>query len=281
MVEELAVIVPTFNRKEVTLQCIRQMNSQGCKLNIYVCDSGSSDGTVEAACREPNVVVIEVGSSAWWSAAVNRGIEVAISKGYATVLIVNDDIEFDGKLIANLLEKHGEHPRAIISPLQQSPTGPFLGMRYVGLTKRMEMVRDGESDALVDTTNGCCLLVPTSIFAEVGLIDEVNCPHQYGDTEFQLRAHRLGFLTVACPAIKIAQLGATDYYSRLKLGSMFTFAGSPMHFRAYLQFGKSLFGSIGRFMLFGMQYHYGYLKTLVKALVHVTKRKFSQVDARR
>lgn len=273
MIEDLAVIVPTFNRKEVTLECIRQINSQDCKLNIYVCDSGSSDGTVEVVHHEPNVVVIDAGPHAWWSAAVNRGIEVAISNGYTAILILNDDIEFDGKLIPDLLKKHREHPRAIISPLQQSPTGPFLGMRYVGWTKKMELLRDAASDTLVDTTNGCCLLVPTAVFASVGLIDEVNCPHQYGDTEFQLRARRLGFPTVACPSIKIAQLGATDYYSRLKLGVILNFAGSPMHFRAYFQFGKTLFGGAGSFMLWGMKYHYGYLKTLVKALMHIANRK--------
>ena len=280
MFEKLAVIVPTLNRKEVTLQCIRKINSQDCMLSIYVCDSGSSDGTVEVVQQEPNVVVIDAGPHAWWSAAVNRGIQVAISNEFTVILILNDDINFDAKLISDLLKKHREHPRAIISPLQKSPTGSFLGMRYVGLTKKMDLLRDASSDTLVDTTNGCCLLVPTAVFASVGLIDELNCPHQYGDTEFQLRARRLGFHTLACPSIKISQLGPTDYFSRLKLGVILNFAGSPIHFFAYFQFGKSLFGGTLNFLFLGMKYHYSYLKTLVKALIHIAMRDFSTVDGR-
>jgi hypothetical protein len=188
---------------------------------------------------------------------------------------MNDDIDFTNDLIASLLEKHQQYPSAIISPLQKTPSGQFLGIRYKGRSKKMEVLREASRDVMVDTTNGCCLLVPTFIFLEAGLLDETNCPHQYGDTEFQLRAQNIGFPTVACPSIMIEQLEATDYYSKIKLGTMLTFAGSPIHFGAYLQFGKTLFNGKINFLAFGVRYHYVYFKALVKSIIHVMARRTS------
>lgn len=275
MVERIAIVVPTYNRKEITLRFIRGIAAQNLNMCVYVCDSDSKDGTIEVLSTLQWVEIIHVGAAAWWSAAVNQGIERALSQGCSGLLIMNDDIEFDSQLVTKLLEKHRQYPESIISPLQDSPSGPFLGMRYVGWLRRMEFLGGADSDVTVDTTNGCCLLVPKSVFSSVGKIDEIHCPHQYGDTEFQLRAGKLGFPTVACPSIRISQLGATDYYSRLKLGSMLTFPGSPLHFRAYFQFGVSLFGGGISFLMFGAKYHYGYVKTLAKAVAHIVTRRIT------
>jgi GT2 family glycosyltransferase len=256
----------------VTLRFLVGIRHQRTDIPIYVCDSGSTDGTVQAVTSIPGVKLIGVGSDAWWSAAVNRGIDQALEEGHDVVLIMNDDIEFDHDLLARLGEKHKSFPRAIVSPLQGSPTGPFLGMRYTGWGKAMELLRYADEDVFVDTTNGCCLLVPKEVFHAIGKMDEIRCPHQYGDTEFQLRAKSAGFPTLACPAIKISQLGATNYCARLRIGLMLNFAGSPLHFPAYAQFGATLFGGRLPFSFLGVQYHYRYIKTLVKAILHLAKK---------
>jgi GT2 family glycosyltransferase len=185
---------------------------------------------------------------------------------------LNDDVEFEQDLVSRLLEKHYEYPNAIISPLQESPTGTFLGMRYVGMMKKMQLINYSVSDISVDTTNGCCLLVPCEIFKSVGLIDSKHCPHQYGDTEFQLRVKHAGFSIMGCPSIRIKQLGATDYYLRLKLFSIFTFKGSPLYIKAYVKFGKTLFLGNIKFYLLGIFYHFSFIKVLIKALFIFSKR---------
>jgi GT2 family glycosyltransferase len=279
MAENIAIVVPTYNRKDITLRFIRRIREQSPEIPIYVCDSGSTDGTVEALSSFSVLEILHVGSAAWWSAAVNRGIERALSQGFSAILIMNDDIEFDDRLILSLLEKHHQFPDAIVSPLQGSHSGLFLGMQYFGMFKRMKILCGAESEIAVDTTNGCCLLVPESVFAKVGKIDEEHCPHLYGDTEFQVRAGKLSFPTIACPSIYIAQLGQTDYYSKLKLGTMLTFSGSPLHLGAYFQFGRTLFGGNIPFMILGIKYHYGYVKAFVKALIHIAmRRKISGVS---
>ncbi len=271
-IPKIAVVVPTFNRKEVTMKLLESIRQQSAEVPIYICDSGSIDGTVQAVTSVPSIKLIDVGCDAWWSAAVNRGIDQALEDGHDVVLIMNDDIEFDRDLLARLGEKHLLFPRAIVSPLQGSPTGPFLGMRYMGWGKSMDLIRCADEDVFVDTTNGCCLLVPKEVFLAIGEMDEIRCPHQYGDTEFQLRAKSAGFPTLACPAIKISQLGATNYYARLRFGSLLNFAGSPLHFPAYAQFGATLFGGRLSFSIFGVHYHYRYIKTLAKAVLHLAAK---------
>jgi GT2 family glycosyltransferase len=271
--QSLAVIIPCFNRREITLACIRKLNSCSYpKISIFVCDSASSDGTQQAVVKEPNVRLLHAGASAWWSEAVNLGVKTAMQEDFELMLLMNDDIEFDLDLITRMVDKHREYPTHILSPAQQSPTGAFLGIDYKGPTRRMQLAsNDGMQDTVVDTTNGCCLLIPAGAFRSAGLLDQKHCPHQYGDTEFQIRAAKAGFSTLACPSIEIRQLGATHYFQRLKLGSLFTFKGSPLHLSAYSHFGKTLFAGWIPFLLFGFRFHFLYLKTLVKVLIFLAR----------
>lgn len=270
--QRLAIVIPCFNRREITLACIRKLNAGSSGIAIFVSDSASSDGTPEAVVHEPNVRLLHAGASAWWSEAINLGISTALDENFNSILLLNDDIEFETDLLARLIDKHQQNPDAIISPLQQSPTGTFLGIRYTGPFKTMEVITESDADAFVDTTNGCCLLVPRKVFDTIGLIDQLHCPHLYGDTEFQVRAKLAGFHTLASPSIKIKQLAATNYLSRLHIRSLFTFKGSHLHFAAYFQFGTSLFNGINKFIFLGLSYHQRYIKTLIKSILFFSAR---------
>lgn len=274
----LAVVVPTFNRKDITLQFVKNLNSQPIPLKIYVCDSGSTDGTAFAVKSEPNVKLVNVGSSAWWSAAVNEGIQEANKDGAKLFLVMNDDIEFDQNLISQLLATHYEHPTCILSPLQHTASGQFVGTCYDGVFRRVRHLASTPEDGLVATSNGCCLLIPLAAFNSVGCFDEHNCPHLYGDTEFQLRALKAGFPTRPCDAVAIQQMPATNYFGRLQLTSLFTFEGSPLHLQAYKTFGKALFGSRFRFFVLGMRFHFDFLKVLIQILKFFTYKKIKALQ---
>ena len=274
----LAVIVPTFNRKDITLKFVKSLNSQPIPLPIYVCDSGSTDGTAFTVVSEPNVKLVRAGSSAWWSAAVNEGIQVAKKDGAKLFLVMNDDIEFDQDLIPQLLASHFEHPTCILSPLQLTESGEFVGTCYEGIFRNVKHLATIPENGLVDTSNGCCLLIPLNAFNSVGFFDAVNCPHLYGDTEFQLRALKAGFPTRPREDVAIKQMSATNYFGRLQLMSLFTFEGSPLHLQAYLTFGKALFGSRFRFVLLGVRFHLNFLKVLLKIMKFLTYKKLKALQ---
>lgn len=276
----VAVIAPTFNRRDITIQFIRKINSQGIPLKIYISDSESTDGTVAAAASEPNVRVVFAGAKAWWSAAVNRGIEQAKSDGANVFIVMNDDVGFEMNLLVELLAIHRKHPLSILTPLQNTSSGPFVGTFYEGAFRQVRHMKRIPEDGFIATSNGCCLLIPLQIFNAVGLFNEKNCPHLYGDTEFQLRALKAGFPTRPCGEVEINQMAATNYYARLLLPNIFTFEGSPLHLRAYCSFGRVLFGSNIKFLLFGLRFHFDFIKTLAKTLRFISRRKLKMMKDR-
>ena len=267
----VAVVVPTFNRKDITLQFIKRINSQRITLKIFVCDSGSSDGTLDSVRMEPIVIAVQAGSSAWWSSAVNRGIEMALNENVDIFFVMNDDIEFDSYLISAMIAAYRDHPESIISPVQWTDSGQFAGTVYDGWFRRAKHLSSAPANQIVETSNGCCLLIPRAVLLVVGGFDEKNCPHLYGDTEFQIRACRAGFPTRVCSVAAIRQKASTDYFVRLHISTLFTFEGSPLNWRAYKSFGRTLFGSSWSFAIRGLAFHLDFIKVLVRTLIFLLK----------
>src|SRR5687768_4070290 len=88
----VAIVVPTFNRRPNTAGYVDALAADAhTDKVIFICDSGSSDGTREAIQGRPGVVVHNVGSDAWWSGAVNAGVRDALSQDFEYVMVANDD----------------------------------------------------------------------------------------------------------------------------------------------------------------------------------------------
>jgi GT2 family glycosyltransferase len=260
--KNICVIIPTHNRLKTTLKCVTSLSSIDSQLPIIICDSNSTDGTVDSISQFSNVTVVPAFNN-WWTGACNLGIDYALNNKFDLLVILNDDIDFNSNLIELLLQKHEQYPEHIISAYQDTPTGPFLGFNYHGLLKTQKLISVSSSDVFVDSSNGCCLLVPSHVFYTIGLLDAVNCPHLYADTVFQLKAKKSGFKTIAIPSILIKQHESTDYISRINLNTIFTFPGSPFHIRSFLEFGQVLFNGKILFFLFGFKYILSYIRALV------------------
>src|SRR5262249_36969810 len=101
----LTVVVPTYNRRELTLRAVRSVLEQrdAPALDVVVADDGSTDGTA-AAVREAFVhdarVRVGVGAHGGASAARNRGF--AQARGELVVFLDSDDYWMPGVLRAML-----------------------------------------------------------------------------------------------------------------------------------------------------------------------------------
>lgn len=266
---QLAIVIPTYNRRSITQACVESLLlNNNLRKKIFICDSNSSDGTRETFVGLPDVTVINAGDDCWWTGAVNRGIEIVLEEDFEFALVMNDDIDIPPLLIDSMLEKASQNPGKIISPAQRTKQGVFLGMNYSGIFKSPIITwASGKNDKVnVESSNGCCLLIPTGTFRKIGLFDEKHCPHLYGDTEFQVRAWKYGLGTRAFSDIVIGQHEGTDYYRRLRFGGLLTYQGSPVHLSSYLTFGRSLFHGWYRFAFFGIGYHRRYLRSLIKSV---------------
>ena len=61
MINNYAVILTCFNRKDTTLRCLRQLYQQkkSSRMDVFLCDDASTDGTSEAIRKEfPQVHVV-------------------------------------------------------------------------------------------------------------------------------------------------------------------------------------------------------------------------------
>ncbi len=277
-----AIIIPTHNRFAITKKCIDSLlQSKHDDFIIVICDSNSFDLTPTLWNKSEKIYVLNVGKDEWWSGAVNAGIEFSLNLGIGKLILLNDDITFDPSLIDDLIMASATYPDCIISPSQVAHDGIYMGSRYLGFFKKCKNFYLNsfiKRDIEVDTSNGCCLLIPANIFMQVGLINDVNCPHLYGDTEFQIRAKKKGFKTIACANIVISQDANTDYLSKINFHNFFSSKGSPFLISAHIAFNKALFGNWLMSLICGFNNHFAFLKRAIKNLIKLSYKKLS--DAR-
>jgi len=264
----VAVVIPSFNRRAITEATVQALAEDGYDpKTIFICDSGSTDGTREAVSRYPGVEVLNVGSDQWWSGAVNAGVRTALARAFEYVLVLNDDIIFQPRLIASLVEQAQQHGRAIICAAQRDVQGRlFYGNRVVGWRRRRKLVEiTGREPAEIHVMNGCCQLIPIEVFRQIGLFNVAQCPHLAGDIEFQLRASRAGYRLFVCPAIVIDQSAPTDLRSRYRLRTLLTAPNSPYRPGIHWAVGKQIYGSHWKLALMGAEYHLRYALGVIKA----------------
>ena len=91
MTPSVDVIVPVFNRWDLTESCLRHLRRQTLPHEVIVCDNGSTDGTPERLrTLFPEVRVVELGANVGFPAACNRGVRAGSSE---IVVLLNNDVD--------------------------------------------------------------------------------------------------------------------------------------------------------------------------------------------
>ncbi|MEH6659260.1 glycosyltransferase family 2 protein [Leeuwenhoekiella marinoflava] len=192
-----AVLLTCFNRKEKTLNCLSSLKGLGDKrLEVFLVDDGSSDGTAEAVKRGfPDVNIINGNGNLFWSRGMLKAWESACQGDYDYYLWINDDVELLADGLAELFEcSRTMNNRAVISGLiEDKITGKII---YGGYDNRKKLL--GATGELQDITylNGNVVLIPKIIPENIGLID-AKFHHDLGDVEYGLRAIKNGYKVVS------------------------------------------------------------------------------------
>ena len=134
----LGIIVPTFNRKEITIAFVNNLYRQSYRLwELIVCDSGSTDGTVQELENFSQVCILDVGSNNWWTGAVNIGMKYAMGRNYSHIIIMNYDLFMNPDFIEKVIRNINLLPNALHTVKQTSLYGlDFYGYREKGLCRR-------------------------------------------------------------------------------------------------------------------------------------------------
>ncbi len=241
----IAVVIPTFNRKDLLKNLLTQLAQQektGVSLKIITVVDGSTDGTIEMLATDfPEVNVVK-GTGQWWfTKSLNEGIKSAIESGCDFILTLNDDIKIENNFISQLFSDclKVNEGNCIMGSLsisnENKRTITFSGIRTINKIKGTgkewlprdttynSKIHTGIKDTVELPTRGT--LFPVEIYKILNGFDEL-FPQYGSDTDFTLRAHKKGI------AVKISYNAVVYEYTRL------TGNGSPKtaeNFRAYFK----------------------------------------------
>jgi len=294
--DRILAVLPVYNRKKASLNCLSQLDEldkEGYKLDIFVIDDGSNDGTSDAIKSDyPDAVVIRGSGDLWWGGAVNIGFQYALKHAHDFVYLLNDDIDImPHETLLNLYMTLKDNRNAVCSSvfLKENDQIFFAGYRIEGRLKKMINQLRGINIHLrpselieADSLSSRSVLVPTDIIRHVGLFDTKHFPHNYSDTDYFVRVKKQGYSLIVNLNSRIYSGGSdTNYHSLISNKDIKEIIKSFFHVKYGNNIKKTYYSSIlGESALMGhflfVRKMAGYTAWLILRLI-LTKNKLQML----
>jgi len=191
---ELAVVIVNYNTGDYLERCLASLQAHRGEIrtDVLVIDNASHDGShTKALDAHPWARLIENRENVYLSPAWNQGIRETDAP---YVLLLNPDTEWWAGTLADYVAIARAHPRAgIVGPMVRNTDGTvypsgrplpsvadavghaFLGPFAPGnrFSRRYHMEGwDRSTEREVDWVSGSCMLLPRTVFDQVGMLDE-------------------------------------------------------------------------------------------------------------
>jgi GT2 family glycosyltransferase len=200
----LYIVIPVFNRKHFTLECLLSLRKQTNKnFRVIVVDDGSTDGTGQLLAQDfPEVTVLKGDGNLFWTAATNMGVQYALAHGARHVMTLNNDTLATPDFIEKMYRWAAQKPDALLGALAvDAATGkPVYGGETINWFLNsykpvLKTLSANQQTGLHKVTHfpGRGLWIPKKVFDTIGLFDEKKFPHYYADYDFTHTASRAGF----------------------------------------------------------------------------------------
>ena len=192
---KIAVIMTVHNRRETTIECLRNLFRctlpEKVLLSVHLMDDGSTDGTSELVQNEfPQVKIVKGNGNLYWNRGMYECWKIAITEGSDFYLWLNDDTYLYNNAIEELLEVYNNHSTLSIVTGQLCSRNNTSLITYGGRIGSQLVQPNGEEQA-VDTMNGNVVLVPDIVVKKVGILYHFY-RHQWGDLDYGNNARRNG-----------------------------------------------------------------------------------------
>lgn len=211
---KLAIIIITYNGLNDTLECIESINKSSGNIDYQIIVVDNNSKINEASIikeRYPDIHTIRSKINGGFSCGNNLGIQYAIENDFEYCMLLNNDTFVDGSMIQLLLSRANDN--TIVVPTMYYANDPktiWYGGGYInkwtGKAEHKRMNLNADVDVLQEEdcsfATGCCVLVNTNIFKNIGLLDEkmfMYCE----DTEFCIRALNNGVSIRYIPKAKL------------------------------------------------------------------------------
>jgi len=205
---KIAVLLTCFNRKEKTLQCLKELANQqlpeGVELSIYLTDDASSDGTA-AAVRQayPSVHLFHGTGNLFWAGGMRFTWKKALSSGADFYLLLNDDTVLRQNAVEILLRHchYTADPCICIGSTVDQFTGKtsYGGSQLTAKRRwKSSLIDAPEQFRKCDFGNANIMLVPKEIVQKIGILSD-HYTHSLADYDYTLRARQSGFEVLIAP----------------------------------------------------------------------------------
>lgn len=179
---QTSVIIPTYNGRELTLECLRSLQAQELTAwETIVVDNGSTDGTADAIRQEfPHVRLVELPKNLGYGMANTLGTQHA--RGHILVFLNNDTVLAPGCLehLTNQLAADPCTGACSAKPRLLSNRGTLdtigSSLTWTGFLHHIGFLEAdlGQYDRVqsVFSPKGVCYAIPKHVFVAVGGFDE-------------------------------------------------------------------------------------------------------------
>ena len=212
MTPRVAVVVLSWNARDLTLRCLESLSHEPYpNLFVVVVDNGSEDETVKAILDgHPRVRVVQLAENRGFAGGVNAGLERALAEGAAHVLLLNNDATVEPGAVEPLVASVAGGSVAAACPQilhEGSGTIWYAGASYDPRRGHQGRHTGYGGPALprerapyeTDRACGGAMLVPRAVLEHLGGLDESLFAYAE-DVEWSLRARRAGLRIVVVPA---------------------------------------------------------------------------------
>lgn len=217
--KSIAVLTTCFNRRQKTITCLTSLYkaaaSAACaiKLDIYLVDDGSNDGTAEAVSVSfPDVNIIQGDGSLFWAGGMRRAWTTALAAkvNYDSFLLLNDDVKLADDVFNILIGTHRfclerfNCPGIYVCSTADPESGKIsYGGRLLNgnfIFVRKTLITPSGEPLPCSMANCNILMVSANIVEKIGILDG-GYIHKFADYDYTLCASKIGIPVLVCPGI--------------------------------------------------------------------------------
>ncbi|MAO72049.1 MAG: glycosyl transferase [Flavobacteriales bacterium] len=204
--EKIGLVTITYNSADVIRGFLESILKQSFKnFEIFIIDNDSQDDTEKVVFQyeDNRINFIKNSENVGVAKANNQGIKRALQANCSQVLIINNDIEFEDKLLEKMLSVQKQKKCSLVAPKMMYFDQPdhiwyagsfFLKKKgYLPIHIGIQQKDEGQYDGVypVEYAPTCCLLVRKKVFEDIGMMDEKYFVY-FDDTDFLYRVFKDG-----------------------------------------------------------------------------------------
>ena len=208
--------IPCHNNLDVLQESLPSVYSDDYFITIF--DDGSTDGTEDWIKKNYSQVnYLKGDGNNWWAGSLAKAIDHCMQEGCDYIISLNADVIISSELILKLIDSSIKSNHCIVASLvvdiantknilwSGSTFGkihkflPIYSSKYI-FKSGTEISEIPMGSYEVDEVHGRGVLLPRTVFEEIGNYDFKSFPQYGGDTDFSMRAKKAGIKMIIDPS---------------------------------------------------------------------------------